>query len=337
MPHADLLKWSVRRLPAKAPGRLESLVVAAVSVAAAALVRALLQPLLHGGVPFITFFPAVAVAGVLGGWLGGVLAIALSGFVAAYGWVPPFADGRPVYPFVAALAVFAISGGLVVFITTLLGILLSEVRASEERAMLTAREMKHRVANMITMVNSIVRQTALKSATTGEFARVLQARLRALGCAQSILLETTDAPFDLKGLLLRITEPFGRDRIRLGGPPIRLAPETCTPLALLFHELATNATKYGALSRPGGRVDVSWAAAAGLVSLDWHETGGPPVAPPGRKGFGTAMVASAVPAGMGSVTVAYEPGGVRCTVELRASASADHPASSAGVKPSPAD
>ena len=104
------------------------------------------------------------------------------------------------------------------------------------------------------------------------------------------------------------------ERFTLGGPSLRVGPSAALSLSLLLHELATNAAKYGALSAPPGRVAVAWAIAgageAAAFRLDWSEAGGPPVAPPSRKGFGTRLIERGLAGG--GVTMEYSVDGLAC-------------------------
>jgi len=95
-----------------------------------------------------------------------------------------------------------------------------------------------------------------------------------------------------------------------------IPPQVGGTFALLLHELATNATKYGALSVPAGRVSISWWQEPGAVHFDWTEIGGPAVTPPARRGFGSRLLASAFPEDQAAVTIDYRADGVRCRISL---------------------
>jgi two-component sensor histidine kinase len=101
----------------------------------------------------------------------------------------------------------------------------------------------------------------------------------------------------------------------MSGPSVKLPPGIATSLGLVLHELSTNAAKYGALSVPAGKVEISWivegAGKNRQLRLDWRETGGPPVTPPREKGFGSTLIEYS-----GKVTQAFDPEGLRCSVEM---------------------
>jgi two-component system CheB/CheR fusion protein len=107
----------------------------------------------------------------------------------------------------------------------------------------------------------------------------------------------------------------GADRLRLTGPTVKLPPGIATSLGLVLHELSTNAAKFGALSVPGGKVEIAWqvtgAGRENLLRLDWRESGGPKVSPPQEKGFGSTLIEYS-----GKVTQEFRPEGLRCTVEM---------------------
>src|SRR5262249_49471717 len=111
------------------------------------------------------------------------------------------------------------------------------------------------------------------------------------------------------------------EQLRISGPPVRFQPKAAETFALAIHELATNAIKYGALSQPAGRVDVSWrvddAADPTQLVFEWREKGGPPVAPPRRKGFGNELLERTLAFELkGRTTLAYNSSGLQCTIAI---------------------
>ena len=198
------------------------------------------------------------------------------------------------------------------------------VQAERHRALLMD-ELDHRVRNTLTIVLAIAKQTANNSATIAEFSEAFQARLFALAQTHKILTQGHWEGASLREILAAELSPFGRDaenpRFSLDGEDIRLTPLQAVALGMAFHELATNAAKYGAFSTPAGRLNISWdiekvAAETGL-RLKWVESGGPPVNQPVRRGFGTDLLEFAVPHDTGGeVTLDYAPKGVRCTFFL---------------------
>ncbi|MET0532257.1 MAG: sensor histidine kinase, partial [Microvirga sp.] len=148
------------------------------------------------------------------------------------------------------------------------------------------------------------------------------ARLVTMGRAQDVLIVGTADGADILTVLNSALEPHGDpqiDRFRLRGPKVRLNPSAALSLALLVHELATNALKYGALSVPQGNVDLIWYLTTDdrepCLVLSWSEYGGPPVVAPSRKGFGTRLITRGLAGDVGGkVQIDYETTGVVCTL-----------------------
>ncbi|TDH59536.1 PAS domain S-box protein [Dankookia rubra] len=166
---------------------------------------------------------------------------------------------------------------------------------AEERRALVAQEVAHRAKNALTLVGAAVRMT--RATDTAEFIRLVEGRIAALARAQTLLAEAGGRGADLRALAsgevesVLVAEPGG-PRLDLAGPGLTVAEDAVQPLSMALHELATNAVKYGALSRPEGRVSLSWGLdeEAGLLRLRWEERDGPPPAAPEREGFGSKVL-----------------------------------------------
>ncbi|MCJ2007778.1 PAS domain-containing protein [Methylobacterium sp. J-092] len=196
---------------------------------------------------------------------------------------------------------------------------LGRIQAEDQQA-LRNRELSHRLKNTLAMVQAIASQT-LRNAPDFESAKeALAARLIALGKAHDILLTGARESAGIAAVIagaLAIHDDGQAGRLALDGPEIEVGPKAALSLALMMHELATNAAKYGALSVPGGRVAVTWSLDAdAMVRMLWTERGGPKVAPPTRKGFGSRLIERGLAGAVGgAVGLAYEPDGVVCRVE----------------------
>ncbi len=169
-----------------------------------------------------------------------------------------------------------------------------ERRRAEERRLLVAREVDHRAKNVLAVVGTIIRLS--RAETPEAFTRVVNARVAALARAHDLLAEGGWEGADLGAVAERELAPWMREgAVALDGPVLPLAPVAVQPVGMVLHELATNAAKCGALSRPGGRLSLSWRAEGGLLHLRWVESGGPSLrAPPERQGFGARMVDATV-------------------------------------------
>ena len=187
----------------------------------------------------------------------------------------------------------------------------ARVQAEDERRILNS-ELSHRLKNTLTLVQSIASQT-LRNAPDVETARdALSLRLIALGKAHDILLagrrDTADLADVVRGSLGLHAD--GPERFRIDGPSLHVGPGAALSLALILHELATNAAKYGALSTESGRVTVAWTADEAILRLSWRETGGPAVVQPTRKGFGTRLIERGLAGG--EVRTAFDTAGLSC-------------------------
>jgi PAS domain S-box-containing protein len=185
------------------------------------------------------------------------------------------------------------------------------VRAEQTQRLLIG-ELNHRVKNTLASVQAIATQTLRHSSGPSDFAPTFIGRIHALARAHSLLSSTTWQGASLQELVegQLQTGTIDPDRFDTGGPAVDLAPEPALHLALVLHELATNAHKYGALSVPEGRVSLHWRVHGGMLELDWQESGGPAVPPPSRRGFGTALIERSLKAEGGSAVPSYGEGGV---------------------------
>ena len=171
------------------------------------------------------------------------------------------------------------------------------MRPSKARNLLVA-ELNHRVRNILGLVRGLISQSAATALDIRALVESLDHRIRSLARAQDLLTSSDWTPTPLHSLLSAEVETYGKveDRLILIGPEVMLQPRAFTPMALVVHELVTNARKYGALSVPGGKITVTtFSDEIGNVSVTWVETGGPPVTAPIRKGFGSTVLAQVIP------------------------------------------
>ena len=201
----------------------------------------------------------------------------------------------------------------------------SDRKRHEEQQELLLREMDHRVKNLFAIVGGMVTLSARSATTPKELAQTVQGRLGALASAHQLIRSRHSTAPAIKqattlGELVRkvlspYADPSATDdnmRIEIDGPEIAVGAEAATNIALVIHELATNAAKYGALSVPGGRVHISWAVDQGRMVLSWVEKDGPVItAPPVRKGFGSVLARSSVSGGLrGDLNFHWNPDGL---------------------------
>jgi PAS domain S-box-containing protein len=178
----------------------------------------------------------------------------------------------------------------------------------EDRQRVLNQELSHRLKNTLAMVQAIAGQT-LKRVTERDAVGSFEQRLGALASAHDVLLGRGWAAADLATVAERVLEVLdGRDRFRIGGPPVELGARAALSTSLLLHELGTNAVKYGALSNDAGTVAVTWTIERGVLRLDWLEHGGPAAAVPKSHGFGSRLIKLGL-MGTGGVTLRYEASG----------------------------
>lgn len=188
-------------------------------------------------------------------------------------------------------------------------------RAEQVRSLLVG-ELNHRIKNTLANVQAIMRQTLRSAVDLPEFNKKFTGRLHALARAHSILSDVTWSSASLDQLIEDqiAAGTLSSDSLDRIGPLVTLSPENTLRLALVLHELGTNAAKYGALSVPGGRVEIKWQPSGADLVLTWREYGGPLVRAPERQGFGSSLIATGM--GDGRVTADWQPGGACWTISI---------------------
>lgn len=202
-----------------------------------------------------------------------------------------------------------------------------ERRVESEKREIVVGELRHRLKNLMAIVEALAKYSAPRTGTDAgvdDFLKRFTGRLHALTAASDLLLAGHTGAIEAGGVIRATLAPFMSDlspRIRVEGPELQLSEEFGGGLALAVHELATNAIKYGALSVAQGSVSLVWSATTTPegehIVFAWKETGGPPAAPPAKEGFGTRMI-KAVTAreNTGAVTIDYEANGLHCRISF---------------------
>ena len=201
---------------------------------------------------------------------------------------------------------------------------ITQRKRDEERLKLLATEVNHRAKNMLSLVSIMVRLT--NAETVPAYRADLLGRINALLNSQRLLSETHWHGADLAKLVegeLAGYRASGDGRVSMTGPVVTLAPAAAQPMAMALHELATNATKYGALSVPDGRVTLEWAwREDGRLAMRWSESGGPPVEAPARQGIGTGVIMRCIRDQLGGeIRFTWHPEGLRCELVVKPDAS----------------
>ena len=199
-------------------------------------------------------------------------------------------------------------------------------KEEEDRLRFLLDELNHRVQNTLVTVLAIIGQT-LQHVADREAVGLVEGRILALARGHSLLGSRNWEKVGLRDVISQILRPFGldgprADRFSVWGSDARLQPKTALTLAMVFHELATNATKYGALSgNAAGKVDIAWqvelTSEGDRMRLHWQESGGPRVSPPSRRGFGSRLIERGLAQELdGEVHLDYAPAGVTCRIVM---------------------
>ena len=189
----------------------------------------------------------------------------------------------------------------------------------------TTAGLRHETRNTLAMVRDVVRRSAETSGSVEDYAAHLEGRLDAVIRIQTAIANRLQDGVSLHGLVAdELTVPAigTRERLAIEGPDFLLQPAAAGPLGLAFHELATNAVKFGTLASPAARIDVTWAVTESegdrpCLALDWVESGAPVPPRPARRGFGTEVIEHMVPYQLGGHgALAFAPDGIRCSLRL---------------------
>lgn len=192
-------------------------------------------------------------------------------------------------------------------------------KTAERHQQVLVAELNHRVKNMLTIVQSIAFQTMRGESVPDRVADTFAGRLKALSSAHDILTQERWAGADLREIAVAALSPLVPDhQVRMTGEPVRLRPQAALSLSMTFHELGTNAAKYGALAASEGRVELAWTIDEGAkpdLLIRWEEKNGPRITAPTRLGFGTRMIKRVIGSEVrGDVTIDYAETGLICLI-----------------------
>ena len=196
---------------------------------------------------------------------------------------------------------------------------ITERKRTEAQIAMLAREAEHRAKNILATVQATAHLT--NAETAEDFKKALNGRIQALANAHSLFVESRWTGADLRTLVVQELSPYcagDPGRAHIEGSPIMLEPGTAQMMAVCLHELATNAAKYGALSRRNGHVQIAWSRTLdGVLVLSWSEVGGPPVEPPSRQGFGTRLIKQMLEGQFkGEMRFDWQPEGLTCELSF---------------------
>ncbi len=201
---------------------------------------------------------------------------------------------------------------------------ISERKQAEQHQKTLVDELNHRVKNMLATVQSLAIQTIRSAGVGRDVLRAFDGRLFALGRVHDLLTQAQWQSTDFKAVLDTVLRPLGpavQGRIVTNGGPVRIAPREAVLLAMVLHELISNASKFGALSCRDGTLSVVWreteAGASRSLHVEWQEANGPEVASPEKQGFGTRLIERGIASELkGAAEISYDPAGLHCSIRI---------------------
>jgi two-component sensor histidine kinase len=261
---------------------------------------------------YLTYYPAVLFATLVGGTATGAFAAIVGGISGWWAFTPPHFALLPLR-----------FGQGISFLGYLVGALLivwgagyyrrfRAVQDEERLRKLAVEELGHRLKNKIAMIQSIISYQLRESP---ELRNEITHRLVALSRTDDLIMAMQGQGARVDDILSAELGPYGLSRITMSGPDFPLPPRLAWTMALIVHELATNAAKYGALSTAEGKLTIRWALEVRTLKLEWRESGGPLIVSPTRRGFGLRLLSHGLDQFAGAVETTFEKTGLICTME----------------------
>jgi two-component sensor histidine kinase len=274
--------------------------------------------LIRPDVFFTPYIPAVLFATAFGGFRIGV-ATAIAG--GALGVAVNFNDASADVARLALVTIYLIVCGLTIWGIEHYRSMVAKQRDISKRLIqeeqyrrLVVDELQHRLKNKASTIHAVLHQVLHDQP---QIWASIDQRIRALSATDDLIARVDGSGCDIKDLLLSELGPYGHVRFTLNGNPLFLPAKLAVSLALMFHELATNAGKYGAFSSPRGLLQVSWSVSDHRLNITWDETEGPPIGTIGEAGFGTKLLKSALKSFEGKTEIAFLKTGLHCTMQCR--------------------
>jgi two-component sensor histidine kinase len=265
---------------------------------------------------FTPYFPAVFFATAVGGSRIGIGTAIASGML---GVVLNFSSALADSARFALLLIFWAVCGLTIWGVEHYRTIVAQQRQiskrlieEEEYRKLVVNELQHRLKNKTSTIHAVLHQVLHDQPQIWDS---IDHRIRALSATDDLIARVDRSGCDIKDLLRSELVPYGHVRFNLNGDPLFLPAKLAVSLALIFHELATNAGKYGAFSSPRGLLQVSWSVSDERLNVTWDETEGPSIENVGADGFGTRLLQSALRAFDGKTEISFLKTGVHCTMQ----------------------
>jgi len=307
---------------------VRSLVFSALLIVAAVALR-IFTPIT---LSYVTFYPAVILATVAGGWRVGVAAMVISALCGVFIVTPLGED--PVANAVSFwnVGAFASVCLLIIWLTDLLidllmstqdkadklEVLYQKLATAEKRQHTLMRELSHRMKNQYAVILAMARAVGIDAASVAEYQAAFSDRLQSMSRAHDLLTQKDWKAVPLRDLINSELGAFRQgDRLEAGGNDVWLKEHAVVNIGMALHELATNSSKHGAWSDAKGLVTVSWTVAEGNLLFRWRETGGPPLRSSDRQGFGSRILEKIVPSALqGNGVLEFAPEGLCWTLNV---------------------
>jgi two-component sensor histidine kinase len=305
---ADWIRKASKQVP---PNSLPAYALAVIGVTCAGAIRVVFG-WIGADLPFAANFVAVLLVALVAGPEAGACAILLSIVSVWWAFVPPqWSFGGIDLGELTNLAFFGLMSSIVVWVAASYRNLLHAIEEHDRHRELVLSELNHRGRNTFAIVDSIVR---ISLDDLPERAREISDRVRAVSSTNDLINNAPLHRVTLDAILAKEFSPHGRERLRVIGDPVEIEPGLARNLSLIFHELVTNAAKYGALANKDGNVTVTCSVAGPNVCVRWQERGGPAVAPPTAFGFGSRLVTRILNAISGSIKPEFATDGLVCDI-----------------------
>jgi two-component sensor histidine kinase len=268
----------------------------------------------EGIVPFTLFFPAVLLAALVGGIGPGILATIAGGMIGWWAFLPPAMTFFPLKLGLAiSLIAYLVTCSIILWAIEHYRRLTKRLEDEQKFRELAVEELAHRLKNKVATIQSIV---SLRLREDPQARDEIISCLGALRATDDLIIAAQGKGARIADILSTEFRPYDVARISIDGPEILLSPKLALTMALLFHELATNAAKYGALSRSAGKISVHWSRSDPWLNLEWRESGGPEVAAPDHRGFGSRLFSRALEQFGGRAEATFASTGLICKLSV---------------------
>jgi two-component sensor histidine kinase len=292
------------------PGSVEAYAFATICVVLASLLRWGLGLLSPDILLFPTFYPAVLFAALVGGTGAGVFAAILGGVIGWWAFMSPQFAFLPLAPGQQiSLLTYLFAALLIVWGADHYRRLTKRLADEEALRKLSVEELSHRLKNKLATIQAIIR---LRLREYPQVSNELITSLDALSATDQLIMATQGQGALIRDIISAEVHPYEVSRVAMEGPDVLLPPKLALMMALIVHELATNAAKYGALSSSTGKLSIRWSLAGSRLDLEWRESGGPIVSAPTHRGFGTRLFLRGLEQFGGAVKATFAETGLVC-------------------------